>query len=180
MVGEIQHSRLGCLRLEIHINRIAVGERIGQRNGQFARKTVFSVGRNILQDNLLPVGLHHIPHPILKSRFAPVGNMPLAVILQAIAVSVDREFRANDTTNVSSHGGTEILPPRIIILDVVVAQDNVFHTPVPVGRHKRNETCAIVCYASLHSVFVFQYIQSRRFPVYCVAEILGIKPRQSL
>ena len=78
-------------------------------------------------------------------------DIALAKALQLVFLAVEHEVSPLDASDIAPHGGSEILLQRYVVVDVVEAQHHIVH-PVPSRCHQRNEPCAVVGDAGLHSL----------------------------
>ena len=106
-----------------------------------------------------------IPYAVGKSGLSSVRDNALTAVLQFVFLTVDSYRGPRNPTDISADGGTEVLTLGVIVHDIVIAQDDILHAPVPVGFHQRYKARAVIGYASLYALTIGKNVQCSRFSV---------------
>ena len=80
-------------------------------------------------------------------------DVALAEALQLVFLAVEHKACSFYPSDISAHGGSEVLLQGYVVVDVVETQHHVLHSPLS-GSHQRDEPCAEVGDAGFHAVQV--------------------------
>ena len=154
MVRQVQHRRLGGSCLIAYFQPVSVAQLIGQVHGQFARKSVFPIRRNVLQGHGAVRLRFQRPHMVCKTRITSVRGHSLTIFLQGIFHAIQRKLCPLDSSHIAAYRSPIVLTETTIVHHIVETYHAVFSL-----INQTHQTSAIVGDTSLHALFVMDGVQ---------------------
>lgn len=146
VVREIHHGRLVGRGAVINPEFVFGRERVGHLDLQVARKTLLSVGVEVLHHQLVFRGRNYVPDHAVQAVDSAVERLAVVVDRQVVLRAVERETSLGDAVGVGSHDRAEEAFAVIVdvTVDRLVAEHDVFVVARAVGSPERYDAGAVV------------------------------------
>ena len=146
-------------------------QRICHCNVKISRKALLAI-RAMMREFHRQFLFYHlkIPQQRIISMKSTVQIISIFIVIQYVLFSVNRHFCPMNPVAVTSNGCSQISPVKRIIRHIIVSQNYIVNSAVPVCHSHSHQSCAIVCYFDSHSIFIYQRYQGYFLPVCCLSK----------
>ena len=162
VLRDVDRRRLVGLRVVVDDQRVGVGERVGHRQLQRAGVALVAVlaGQRELQRGAVgALDRRRRPHQLVEALEPAVQRVDAVVGGELVGLAVERERRAADAIAVAADDGAEVRRVLHVVLDAVVAEDDVAERAGLVRHLQRHDDGAVVGDPHLDAVRVGQRVE---------------------
>ena len=178
MIGEVDQCLFVSGGTVVDAEFVVVSERVGHFHIYIAGESFFSVGRQIMEDDVRIVMCHNVPYTFMESGGSSVERIRTIVDGQRIFFSVKNKLSVGNAVAVSSDGRAEAIYRTVDqMFQGVMPLDDVCKTTFLVRGKQRQDGGSVVGDSHFHASLIAEDVKVGVFPVDGGLEIFALQAR---